>query len=104
VARRLIRTSVVYATAGLLLSLAVNVLVLAGARPSSTLFLVLSLGVFPLGALALYCARFVAPTKISFFDLAADGECPRWLRIVTYGVWAYGFADVDICLRSTIQR
>jgi hypothetical protein len=92
VARRLILFAVIYATAGLLASIAVNALVLLGVRPRNGLFLILSLGVFPLGALVLYCARFVAPTKISFFDLAANSECPRWLRMMTYGVWAYSFA------------
>lgn len=91
----LLLSLMVYATAGLLLSLSAHLLAYAGHQPGgNALFFGLHAGIFPLWIPVVLIGRRMtrgAPTK-DFWKIATSG-CPVWMKYMTYGLFGYAMIN-----------
>jgi hypothetical protein len=86
----------VYAACGLVLSLTVHILSLFGIAPGgTTLFTALDIGIFPLWIPVVLIGRKMAGAGIRRGDFwkAALSGCPPWMKVMTYGFFAYAVAN-----------
>jgi hypothetical protein len=99
-ARTLLLPLIVYAAAGLILSLAVHLLSFFGLQPGgTTLFEVLHIGIFPLWLPVVFVAskRSSGARRKDFWKAALAG-CPTWMRYMTYGFFAYAILNFVLFL------
>jgi hypothetical protein len=88
----------VYAAAGLLLSLTVHVLSIAGFQPGGTgLFSALHVGIFPLWVPVVLLANKMSggAQRMDLWKAALSG-CPLWMKYMTYGFFIYAFVNFAI--------
>ena len=89
---------IVYAAAGLLLSLAVHLLSFAGIQPGGiALFFGLHAGIFPLWVPVVLIAQKMTngAAKKDFWKVAMSG-CPAWMKYMTYGFFIYAIVNFVI--------
>jgi len=85
----------VYASAGLVLSLAVHLLSFFDLQPGGTkLFAALHIGIFPLWfPVVLIASKRSGGARRKDFWKAALAGCPAWMRYMTYSFFAYAILN-----------
>lgn len=100
--RNLLLGLMVYAAAGLVLSLAAHLLSYAGHQPGgNALFFALHAGIFPLWIPVVYISRRMtqgAPGK-DFWRIVTSG-CPSWMKYMTYGFFGYAIINFLLFMGS----
>ena len=90
----------VYAACGLIPSMAVHLLSIAGVQPGGdALFFGLHIGIFPLWLPVVIIAQKLprGTAKADFWQVALAG-CPSWTKSMTYGFFAYAFVNFALFL------
>jgi len=106
----LLLLGIVYAAAGLALSVAVHVLTFTNFQPPEQLFFALHAGIFPLWIPVVFIAmkltqgmRLTAnPFDFTAMNIMFSG-CPPWVRYMTYGVFAYAIINFVIFFALSVS-